>query len=216
VVWNRLRVRHSSAAALSIAALLAAGCSKKAEPPAPPPAATAAAPVSASGPGRVVGRVPAAGAAVVVLTPKDAITFSPQTEKPVMDQVGLTFGPELLIVRTGQPVEFRNSDDTLHNVNVRHEETREQAFNVAIPTGGTYEHTFPRDGFYRVGCDIHPAMGASIFSASTPFAAVAGGDGSFEFSEVPPGAWTLAVYVAGKQLRREVDVKGRVTEITVE
>jgi plastocyanin len=164
----------------------------------------------------VVGKVPASGAAVVVLTPKDSRTFPAQNEKPVMDQVGLTFGPELLIVRTGQPVEFRNNDDTLHNVNVRHDETREQAFNVAIPTGGTYEHTFPRDGFYRVGCDIHPAMSASIFAASTPFAAVAESDGSFAFSDVPPGAWTIVVYTGGKQLKRDVEVKGRLTEITVE
>jgi plastocyanin len=111
--------------------------------------------------GRIVGRVQASGAAVVVLEPKGARTFAAQSEKPVMDQVSLSFGPELLFVRTGQPAEFRNSDDTLHNVNVKHEETREQAFNVAIPTGSNFEYTFRRDGFYRVGCDIHPAMTAS-------------------------------------------------------
>ena len=133
-----------------------------------------------------------------------------------MDQVGLTFGPELLLVRTGEPVEFRNNDDTLHNVNVKDEQTREQAFNVAIPTGGAYEHTFKRDGFYRVGCDIHPAMAASIFSASTPYTAVAGSDGSFEFAGVPPGAWTVTVYTGGKRLQKDVQVTGGVTEVDVE
>jgi plastocyanin len=152
----------------------------------------------------------------VVLEPKGERTFPPQSDKPVMDQVGLTFGPELLLVRTGQPVEFRNNDDTLHNVNVKHEETREQAFNVAIPTGGAYEHTFPRDGFYRVGCDIHPAMAASIFSASTPYTAVAGSDGRFTFADVPAGAWTITVYTGGRRLRTELEVKGAVTEVTIE
>jgi len=156
------------------------------------------------------------GAAVVVLEPKGERTFPPQSDKPVMDQVGLTFGPELLLVRTGQPVEFRNNDDTLHNVNVKHEETREQAFNVAIPTGGAYEHTFPRDGFYRVGCDIHPAMAASIFSASTPYTAVAGSDGRFTFADVPAGAWTITVYTGGRRLQTELEVKGAVTEVTIE
>ena len=100
---------------------------------------------ASAAPGRVVGRVQASGTAVVVLEPKSARTFPPQTDKPVMDQVSLTFGPELLFVRTGQPAEFRNSDDTLHNVNVKHEETREQAFNVAIPTGSNYRlHVRPR------------------------------------------------------------------------
>jgi plastocyanin len=156
------------------------------------------------------------GAVVVVLEPRGGRTFPPQAEKPVMDQVGLMFGPELLFVRTGQPVEFRNSDDTLHNVNVQHEETREQAFNVAIPTGGSYEHTFARDGFYRVGCDIHPAMAASIFAAATPFATLADTDGRFTFSDVPGGAWKVTVYAGGRRLQRDIDVQGAVTEVTVE
>ena len=133
-----------------------------------------------------------------------------------MDQVSLSFGPELLFVRTGQPAEFRNSDDTLHNVNVKHEETREQAFNVAIPTGGNYQHTFGRDGFYRVGCDIHPAMAASIFAATTPFTTLAAVDGSFAFDDVPPGPWTVTIYTGGKRLHKDVEVKGGVTQVTIE
>jgi plastocyanin len=198
---------------------LAAGCSRSTEPApsaaAPPPAAATAADGGASA-GRVVGKVPASGLAVVALEPKDERTFPPQDEKPVMDQVGLTFGPEVLLVRTGQPVEFRNHDDTLHNVNVKDEQTREQAFNVAIPTGGTYEFTFKRDGFYRVGCDIHPAMSASIFSASTPYTAIADSEGGFEFADVPPGPWTVTVYTAGRRLQKDVDVKGGVTEVAIE
>ena len=142
----------------------AAACSKSEAPPSPAPAAAPppAAAAAGSASGSVAGSVHATGAAVVVLEPMTARTFPPQDEKPVMDQVGLSFEPELLLVRTGQPVEFRNNDDTLHNVHVSHEETREPAFNVAIPTGGAYTYTFARDGFYRVGCDIHPSMAASV------------------------------------------------------
>jgi plastocyanin len=220
---NHTGVRqHVSALALLFVAAIAA-CSKPAAPPAAAPAtadhapsstaSTAPAPSSA---GKVIGRIAGAGTAVVVLEPQTARAFPPQTDKPVMDQAGLTFGPELLVVRTGQPVEFRNSDDTLHNVNVKHEETREQAFNVAIPTGASYEHTFARDGFYRVGCDIHPAMAASIFSTSSPFATVADSDGAFTFAGVPAGAWMLTVYTGGRQLRKQLDVNGAVTEVAVE
>jgi plastocyanin len=153
---------------------------------------------------------------VVVLEPKVARTFPLQSETPVMDQAGLTFGPELLLVRTGQPVEFRNSDDTLHNVRVSHEETRTSAFNVAIPTGNSYTYTFERDGFYFVGCDIHPAMAASIFATASPYAALAESDGSFTFTDVPVGAWTVTVYASGKRLKKDVDVKGGVTEVTIQ
>jgi plastocyanin len=194
-----------------------AGCSKpEPGPAAAPPAAAAPAPPPTSGAGRIVGKVLGSGAAVVVLAPKGSGTFAPQADTPVMDQAQLTFIPELLFVRTGQPAEFRNSDDVLHNVNVKHEETREQAFNVAIPTDGTYQHTFGRDGFYRVGCDIHPAMTASIFAATTPFTVMAGSDGSFAFDDVPPGAWTVTVYTGGKRLHKDLEVTAGLTEVTVE
>ena len=204
-------------AALIAACVTACACSKPAAPPAssnaaPAPQTAAAGATS----GRIAGRVNAAGTAVVVLEPKTARTFGAPAEKPVMDQAGLMFGPELLLVRTGYPVEFRNSDDTLHNVRVSHEETRTSAFNVAIPTGEAYTYTFERDGFYRVGCDIHPAMAASVFASASPFTAVAGGDGSFAFDDVPTGAWTVTVYTGGKRLHQDVDVGAGVTAVTIE
>src|SRR4030095_2354631 len=158
-----------------VVAALFAGCSRPADPPpatAAAPGTPAVPPAAGDSPGRVAGKAPAptgSAGGVVVLAPRTERECAPQTEKPVMDQVGQAFGPEVLLVRTGQPVEFRNSDDTLHNVHVDHDETREAAFNVAIPTGGAYIYSFKHDGFYRVGGDIHPAMAATIFSATTPF-----------------------------------------------
>jgi plastocyanin len=207
----------------AFALLLVATVSACATPVEPPPASTTpppvAAPASASAAsGTITGKGPApgpGGAVVIVLEPKGARTFPPQSEKPVMDQAGLTFGPELLIVRTGQPVEFHNSDDTLHNVRVSSEETGASTFNVAIPTGESYTHTFERDGFYRVGCDIHPAMAASVFASTSPYATLAEGDGGFGFADVPAGEWTVTVYAGGKQLRKTIDVTGGVTSVAI-
>ena len=211
-----------SAALFVIVSVLLAGCSKPADPPAvtsAAPPAPATPPAASDTPGRVDGKAPAptgSAAVVVMLEPRTAREFAAQTDKPVMDQVGQAFGPEVLLVRTGQPVEFRNSDDTLHNVHVDHDETREPAFNVAIPTGATYTYSFKHDGFYRVGCDIHPAMAATIFSAATPFVTLAGPDGRFTFDDVPPGAWTVTAFAAGKRLQRDVDIRGGVASVTVE
>ena len=110
---------------------------------------------------------------------------------------------------------FVNSDDTLHNVHVSDEETHEGAFNVAIPTGSSYTFTFPRDGFYHVGCDIHPAMAAEIVSTSTPYAAVADADGRFLFENVAPGAYTLTVFANGRKSQRDVEVKGDAVTVDV-
>jgi plastocyanin len=198
--------------------VLAAGCSEPAPPPAQE-AAPAATPAVSTGNATIVGHGPRPNPGaqiVVVLEPTTPRPFPPQTDVPVMDQVGLTFGPPLLLVRTGQPVEFRNSDDTLHNVHVTHEETREPAFNVAIPTDNSYTYTFQKDGFYRVGCDIHPAMAASVFSVSTPYVTLAEPDGRFTIADVAPGPYTATVYASGRKLQRSVEAKSGVVEITIE
>ena len=194
----------------------ASACSKAEAPPRPAAAPAPAAAAMSSALGSVAGRVATTATAVVVLEPHAARTFPAPDEKPVMDQAGLTFGPELLLVRTGYPVEFRNSDDTLHNVRVSHEDTRTSAFNVAIPTGESYTYTFERDGFYRVGCDIHPAMAASVFAASSPFTTVADGQGQFTFADVPAGSWTVTVYSDGRRLHKDIEVAGGVTSVTIE
>jgi hypothetical protein len=103
----------------------------------------------------------------------------------------------------------------LHNVRVREQATREGTFNVAIPTGQVYVHTFPRDGFYDVGCDIHPGMSAQILATSTPYAITADTDGHFVFENVEPAAYTMVVYVGADRTERTVDVVGARTVVNV-
>jgi plastocyanin len=203
--------------AIFLGLLMTAGCSK--EPAATPPATSAPAPAPASTVGTVVGTVagaPSGIPVIVVLEPKAPREFPPPAEHPVMDQVSQTFGPALLFVRTNAPTEFRNSDDTLHNVHVTHEDTKEPQFNVAIPTGETYSYTFKRDGFYHVGCDIHPAMSAEIFAASSPYVALAEGDGRFQVDDVTPGAYVATAYAGAKKMRRDIEVKPGTTNIAIE
>lgn len=133
-----------------------------------------------------------------------------------MDQVSQTFGPALLFVRTNVPTEFRNSDDTLHNVHVTHEDTKEPQFNVAIPTGETFSYTFKRDGFYHVGCDIHPAMSAEIFASSSPYLALAEQDGSFRIDGVQPGSYVATLYAGAKKLKKDVTVAAGITQLAFE
>lgn len=165
--------------------------------------------VVGKGPAGINGQVP-----IVMLQPKSAIDYPVPAEKPYMDQISQTFIPAMLFVRTGSPTEFRNSDDVLHNVRVRESETREGMFNVAIPTGQTWNFTFPRDGFYDVGCDIHPGMSAQIFSASTPYVVAASLDGSFEFDDVSPGSYTVTVFAGPQKVERPVEVTGAKTEVS--
>jgi plastocyanin len=191
--------------------LFAIACSRhEARAPADTPGSAVSSAAPSASTGRITGKVKPPGSGipiVVVLSPTVPRELPQQSELPVMDQVSLTFGPPLLFVRTNQPAEFRNSDDTLHNVHVTHEETREPQFNVAIPTGERYTYTFKREGFYHVGCDIHPAMSAAVFASISPHVTLAADDGTFAVEEVPPGEYGITVYAGATRTEREITVK---------
>lgn len=175
--------------------------------------AAAADPASAT----VVGKAPTAIGlrSIVVLEPQVPQEGLPATEQLVMDQVQLSFVPNRLIVRTGEPVRFLNSDEELHNINVNASRSREQAFNVAIPTDGSYTHTFKADGFYEVNCDIHPAMTAQIFATSSPYATEADSEGNFAFYDVTPGDYQVMVRAGAGQFEELVQVKPGRTEVQI-
>jgi plastocyanin len=164
----------------------------------------------------VTGRSPGAAGgfpSIVILEPQSAGDMPSQPDVPYMDQVQQTFIPSILFVRTGQPTEFRNNDEVLHNVRVREDATRSPAFNVAIPTGEKYLCTFARDGFYDVGCDIHPGMSAQIISSSSPYATVADAQGAFAFANVTPGTYKVVMYSGGEKSERTIDIAPGQAEI---
>ena len=207
--------------ALLLICSVSVACSKPPEQPAAGSGAPAPAPavaVSAGGPATVTGTLPpAAGGfpSIVILEPEGAASVPPPPSPPYMDQIQQSFLPPVLMVRTGQPVEFRNSDDVLHNVRVREDATHAPAFNVAIPTGEKYVHTFPRDGFYDVGCDIHPGMSAQIVSSNSPYTAVADAGGNFLIENVPAGSYKAVVYAGAQKIEKPLTVAGGQTAFNV-
>jgi plastocyanin len=209
--------RGGAAALICILALCA--CSQGAERTSSTAAATE--PVrteSAPSPGthRVVGKAPRAVSgipSIVVLDPKEPREYPAQSDRPAMDQLTQTFVPTILFVRTGQPADFKNNDDVLHNVRVRNSDTREGTFNVAIPTGQIYTHTFDRDGFYDVGCDIHPGMSAQIISTTSPYATLADADGNFVFEDVEAGSYNVTIYSGADRKEKAIEVAAAVTTV---
>lgn len=187
--------------------VLIAACSG--EPQKPPSQQSSAAASSDAGVQTVTGHAPAISSGFAAIVVLEAIGGGPPPEQaiaPTMDQAQETFIPSMLLVRTGQKVNFLNHDDVLHNVRVRNDQTRESSFNVAIPTGENYSHVFPTDGFYDVGCDIHPGMSASIFSSSSPYTVLADASGAFTIPNVPNGPYKAVAYSGSRRIEKEVNV----------
>ena len=196
-----------------VAALMLSACSKHdstTDPVSPPPSPASVRAV-------VTGKVPVLTGgtpAVVILEPQAETDHMPApSSMPVMDQVARSFIPPILFVRTGHAAEFRNSDDELHNINVRDGVTHQQAFNVAVPTGEQYRYTFKGTGVYDVSCDIHAGMSAQIVATSTPYATLADPEGLFLFPDVVPGTYTLTVSAGVQTIERTVEVVGARTEV---
>src|SRR3954470_15046525 len=106
---------------LVLASAVVAGCSRDAAQSAETAASTAGGSPAApdSGVQTVTGRAPAAAGgypAIILLEPVGAESTPAQAAAPAMDQEQQTFIPSILLVRTGQPVNFLNHDDVLHNV----------------------------------------------------------------------------------------------------
>jgi plastocyanin len=166
----------------------------------------------------VIGRAPVThtgAAAIVILEPRHSAPLPEPATMPYMDQLARNFIPSVLFVRTGHRAQFLNSDEELHNINVKNGKTREQAFNVALPPGITYVHTFEHSGVYDVSCDAHSGMSAQIIAASSPYVAVADSNGHFEIPHVVPGMYAVTVYAGAAAIEKTVEVTGLRTEVNV-
>ncbi len=161
----------------------------------------------------VVGQAPAG--AFVRLQPQFTHEFPPASGESFMDQSGQMFTPAAMVAREGQSIQFRSSEDVLHNVRVIRADDKLPVFNVATPPWGSYTHTFAEPGTYDVTCDIHTAMRATILVAATPYATIADENGAFTFPSVVPGSYRLVGFAGENEVARVVEISGERTELTI-
>jgi plastocyanin len=112
----------------------------------------------------------------------------------VMDQKNCRYIPHVIAVMAGQPVEFRTSDNTMHNVHILPQESGNQSSDVSQgPMGAPERRTFKSpEAMIEVRCNNHPWMSAFINVAANPFYAVSDAEGHFQITGLPPGNYTLA------------------------
>lgn len=119
--------------------------------------------------------------------------YPPSGNAVILDQKGCRYIPHVIAAQVGQPIEFRNSDATMHNIHMEPTVGGNQAVDISQPpNGGTTRHAFAKaETMIPVRCNNHPWMQAYINIADSPFFAVSDDTGKFSIHGLPPGVYTL-------------------------
>jgi plastocyanin len=120
--------------------------------------------------------------------------FDIPTDAVRLDQQGCQYKPHVIGVRAGQPIEFTNSDGTLHNVHALADVNQE--FNFSQQMAGMKDtRTFTaREVMVRFKCDVHGWMSAYAGVMDHPYFAVTKDGGKFELKNLPAGTYTIEAW----------------------
>jgi plastocyanin len=121
--------------------------------------------------------------------------FPASTTPAVIDQHGCQYHPHVLGVQVGQPLQIKNSDNTLHNIHAL--PVVNSAFNEGQPVQGmvsTKKFDKAEITPFKVKCDVHGWMKAWMAVMPHPFYAVSQANGTFTISNLPPGSYTLVAW----------------------
>lgn len=131
------------------------------------------------------------GNAVIMLrtkNPKVAPSYANPPKEVVLDNKDCRFQPHVAVVLTSQELALKNSDPVGHNSKI--DPIVNAGINPILPAGGApIMHKFGSEEALpvKVGCNIHPWMGAYIVVRKDPYAAVSAPDGKFTIKDLPAG-----------------------------
>ena len=124
-----------------------------------------------------------------------------QPKAPVVVELkGCRYAPHVSVVRTRQPLIFRNRDETLHNVHTLPRVNVE--WGMAQPVKGMdtrFDYSRPEVGIL-VKCDVHAWEYCYVHVLTHPYFDVTGKGGTFEIRNLPPGEYELSVWHELKRL----------------
>lgn len=145
----------------------------------------------------------------------------PVSESPrpplVLTNTHCAFSPRIVAGEVGQQLELRNEDPVMHNTHIS---MGPRTFvNVAmIPTSRPVNKPLKQPGVYRVQCDAHKFMRATVIAFTHPFFSVTDDAGMFQIAHLPPGDHVVTVWhdtVGTFQQRVTIPAHGE-TVITIE
>jgi plastocyanin len=147
--------------------------------------------------------------------------YAAPSQPVTIDQKGCRYVPHVVGVMVGQPVQFTNSDPTMHNIHMMPTVQGNQAVDLSQPpsngqNGAHDQATFGKPELMMpVRCNNHPWMQAFINVAPNPFYAVSDATGNYVIHGLPPGTYTIVAdqETLGQQTATvTVSAKGTVTQ----
>jgi plastocyanin len=153
---------------------------------------------------------------VVVLEPADGKYPRRTPKQRIVEQRGRRFAPHVLAVPVGSTVSFPNFDPFFHNV---FSLSPARSFDLGIyRSGESREVTFEKEGFVRIGCNLHDNMSAFIAVVKAPHYAVTGPDGRFRFRNLAPGRYTLRAWTeaSAHPVSQPIDISGGENSTTID
>ncbi|MEW5917957.1 MAG: carboxypeptidase regulatory-like domain-containing protein, partial [Gemmatimonadota bacterium] len=131
-----------------------------------------------------------AGGAVAYLMSQSRSVGTPGAA--LIDQRGLRFVPNAVVVPPGSDVAFMNSDSVRHNV--FSPKRGGAGFDLgSYHSGEQRVRRFDSTGVYVILCDVHPEMAAHVYVVPSSWNALSDSTGSFRITGVPAGVYTLVV-----------------------
>jgi len=117
------------------------------------------------------------------------------SEPVVLDQIGCRYVPHHVVLRVGQPLVIKSSDNTLHNVKMSG--GRNPDFNETMNSPRSLDAKYfdlPEPEPRMVKCDVHGWMRAFVSVMRHPYCVLTDKSGKFTLEGVPPGTYELTFW----------------------
>ncbi|HVS30290.1 MAG TPA: carboxypeptidase regulatory-like domain-containing protein [Thermoanaerobaculia bacterium] len=131
----------------------------------------------------------------VLVYVKETPPTGPNNRPALLDQKGCQYIPHVSAVQVGQPVQIKNSDNTLHNVHALPAVNRQ--FNEGQPVMGmvsTKKFDKVEVKPFRIKCDVHGWMNSYMAVLPHSYHGVSQTNGQFTIANLPAGTWTLVAW----------------------
>ncbi len=147
---------------------------------------------------------------VAIATGLEGRVFAAPEAPVVVDQRGCLYVPRVAGAQVGQPIIFRSSDETLHNVHGEPRASSRWNFGLARAGAERIMTLSAPEIMVPVRCDVHPWMRLDLGVVDHPYFAITREDGGFRLSDVPAGTYTVVAWhpTLGRQ-QAEIAVRPR-------